>query len=258
MPLTQDTGVRVPVAENIFRRTLISFATFLKPIPFAITSQFCFGALNGYIAPPLVSFLHFYFTEPSYCSMTVKIELLFATIIFHYVTGFTLPLTTVNAKLRINSSTRNTARFPSTKLDMSSDLISKSEHVLFDMPVSNNGARCRIILYKKELTKDQVEIISPVTMGGLKSPEYLARSPLGLMPCLSIQKEHISGMKHISESDTIARYLLSEYSDIGPSFAPDNPRSNQIARWHDMYLTTIQGCLVSSSYYMYDHYLPLI
>jgi glutathione S-transferase len=128
---------------------------------------------------------------------------------------------------------------------MTSTPLSKSEHILFDMPVSNNGARCRIILYKKNISKDRVEIISPVAMGGLKSPEYLTRSPLGLMPCLSIQKDHASGMKHVIESDTIARYLLSEYSDTGPSFLPEHPRSNLIARWHDMYLTTIQGCLVS-------------
>jgi glutathione S-transferase len=122
--------------------------------------------------------------------------------------------------------------------------LSTSDHILFDLPVSNNGARCRIILYKKNISQEQVEIISPVTLGGLKTPEYLARSPLGLMPCLSLQKDHASGIKHIVESDTIARYLMSEYSNMGPSFLPENPRSNLIARWHDMYLQTIQGCLV--------------
>lgn len=48
---------------------------------------------------------------------------------------------------------------------------------------------------------------------------------------------------HLAESDTIARYLLSEYAERSPSFEPDNPKSNLIARIHDMYLTTIQGCL---------------
>lgn len=80
-------------------------------------------------------------------------------------------------------------------------------------------------------------------LGGLRSDEFKALSPQGLMPALTIQKEHVSGMTHLSESDTIARYLLAEYSGTGPSFQPDNPRSNQINRWHDMYLTTIQGCL---------------
>jgi hypothetical protein len=36
---------------------------------------------------------------------------------------------------------------------------------------------------------------------------------------------------------------MSTYADQGPSFQPDNPRSNQIARFHDLYLTTIQNCL---------------
>jgi glutathione S-transferase len=46
----------------------------------------------------------------------------------------------------------------------------------------------------------------------------------------------------VAESDTIARYMLSTYPQ-GPSFQLDNPKSNQIARLHDMYLTTIQGCM---------------
>jgi len=121
--------------------------------------------------------------------------------------------------------------------------LSKSDHILFDMPVSNNGARIRAILYYKQLSQQQVEIISPMKLGGLRSDEFKALSPQGLMPALTIQKEHASGMTHLSESDTIARYFLAEYSGTGPSFQPDNPRSNQINRWHDMYLTTIQGCL---------------
>ena len=49
--------------------------------------------------------------------------------------------------------------------------------------------------------------------------------------------------QNIAESDTVCRYLLSTYSDLGPSFQPENPSSNEIARFHDMYLTTIQTCL---------------
>lgn len=68
-------------------------------------------------------------------------------------------------------------------------------------------------------------------------------SPLGLMPCLSIQKSNNPhGISSLAESDT-ARYLLSEYSAEGPSFLPDHPRLNQICHWHDVYLQSIQGCL---------------
>jgi glutathione S-transferase len=37
--------------------------------------------------------------------------------------------------------------------------------------------------------------------------------------------------------------LLSTYAHIGPSFQAENPISNQIARFHDIYLATIQTCL---------------
>lgn len=120
---------------------------------------------------------------------------------------------------------------------------SSADHTLYDLPVSNNGARIRAILYKKGISQDQVEIVSPATLGGLKTPEYLALSPMGLMPCLTIQEGDASGLNQIVESDTIARYILSQYSNVEPSFLPDNPKSNLIARWHDMYLQTIQGCL---------------
>lgn len=36
---------------------------------------------------------------------------------------------------------------------------------------------------------------------------------------------------------------MSIYASEGPSFLPDNPKSNMIARFHDIYLTTIQMCL---------------
>jgi len=128
---------------------------------------------------------------------------------------------------------------------MSTVHLSSADHILFDMPVSNNGARCRIILYKKNISPSQVEIISPMALGGLKSDEYMKRSPMGYMPCLTIQKSSNTnnGITNLSESDTIARYLLSEYSTVGPSFMVENPKSNQITRWHDHYLTSIQGCL---------------
>ena len=85
---------------------------------------------------------------------------------------------------------------------------------LYDVPVSNNGARCRIIIYKKVaplpelnhihlqnipsrkpssptspdprrpspttkqgLTEQDITIAPPSFLGGLKSPEYLALNP---------------------------------------------------------------------------------
>ena len=139
----------------------------------------------------------------------------------------------------------------------SSSSLSSTKSILYDVPVSNNGARCRLILYKKQITSSQVEIVSPMTIAekGLKSPEYLQRNPQGKMPLLSIATTTGTGtgtgdnddddksIMNIPESDTICRYLLSTYADQGPSFLPNHTKSNLIARLHDMYMTTIQGCL---------------
>lgn len=117
-----------------------------------------------------------------------------------------------------------------------------TKSTLYDLPVSNNGARCRIILYKKEIPQEEVKIVSPMEIGGLKSPEYLAMNPQGKMPLLSIE-----GGMNIPESDTICRYLMSTYADRGPDFLPHDARSNLIARIHDMYITTIQGALYKAA-----------
>eukprot|EP00559_Dactyliosolen_fragilissimus_P009577 CAMPEP_0184865166 /NCGR_PEP_ID=MMETSP0580-20130426/17199_1 /TAXON_ID=1118495 /ORGANISM="Dactyliosolen fragilissimus" /LENGTH=373 /DNA_ID=CAMNT_0027364261 /DNA_START=309 /DNA_END=1430 /DNA_ORIENTATION=+ len=136
---------------------------------------------------------------------------------------------------------------------------SSSKHILYDMPVSNNGARCRLILYKKKIPKNEVDILPPSTLGGLKSPDYLSLNAQGKMPLLEITpnnaKNEVSmgennmsnSMKALPESDTICRYLLSTYKDIGPSFLPDDTKSNLISRLHDMYLTTIQGCMYKAT-----------
>lgn len=99
-----------------------------------------------------------------------------------------------------------------------------------------------MILYKKKIDEKEVKIVSPMDLGGLKSEEYLALNPQGKMPLLTCEDDE-DGAMNIPESDTICRYLMSTYSDSGPSFLPDDTRSNLIARLHDMYLTTIQGCM---------------
>lgn len=118
-----------------------------------------------------------------------------------------------------------------------------SRAVLYDMPVSNNGARCRVIIHKKGLSEADVTIVMPSEIGGLRSEEYLKINPQGKMPSLVCNDSNLN----LAESDTIARYLISKYSHIGPSFQPDNPKSNLIARLNDMYLTTIQGCMYKAT-----------
>ena len=91
---------------------------------------------------------------------------------------------------------------------------------------------------QKGIPDSEVSIVSPMEIGGLRSAEYLALNPQGKMP---VMKVHETGL-NIPESETICRYLLSTYPQ-GPSFQPDNPKSNMICRFHDLYLTSIQGCL---------------
>mmetsp|Transcript_11645 Transcript_11645/g.33915 ORF Transcript_11645/g.33915 Transcript_11645/m.33915 type:complete len:118 (+) Transcript_11645:37-390(+) len=50
------------------------------------------------------------------------------------------------------------------------------QETLYDMPISNHGARCRMIVYKKGI-EDRVTIRPPGDLGGLKSEEYLKINP---------------------------------------------------------------------------------
>jgi glutathione S-transferase len=84
-----------------------------------------------------------------------------------------------------------------------------------------------------------VTIMSPAEIGGIKSNEYRAINPQEKVPALKCTTTGLC----IAESDTIARYLLSEYAHIGPSFHPNNPIANMMARLHDVYLSPIQTCL---------------
>jgi len=96
---------------------------------------------------------------------------------------------------------------------------------------------------QKDVPPSEVNILSPDTLGGLHSPDFYRVNPQGLMPALVVQLFEANKKFGLSESDTIARYFMSKYAGVGPSFQPYNPLSNQMARFHDMYLTTIQGCL---------------
>ena len=131
--------------------------------------------------------------------------------------------------------------------------------ILYDVPVSNHGARCRLILYKKNIGSDEVLIQPPSVLGGLTSETYRSFNPQGKMPlfvCSSTRTDNSNNnvdsetnntnqndMVNIFESDTISRYLLHEYEHISPSFQPNHVRSNLMVRMHDMYIATIQGCL---------------
>ena len=113
--------------------------------------------------------------------------------------------------------------------------------ILYDIPVSNHGARVRMIVYEKGLEK-RIDIQSPQKLGGLKSPAYLSVFPTGKMPGMLTAESY-----PITESDTIARYLLDKYDNEFPRFVPAGVESRvlneQIIRIHDQYMTPIQGCM---------------
>lgn len=119
---------------------------------------------------------------------------------------------------------------------------------LYDVPVSNNGARARLIIYAKGLDAAfAVTIEPPSTIGGLRSPEYTALNPQGKMPLLALDDNSLA----IYESDTVARYLIDKHSDTEPSFVPKTPElralDNLIARIHDVYIVAIQPCMYKAS-----------
>lgn len=66
--------------------------------------------------------------------------------------------------------------------------VSSRREILYDMPVSNHGARCRMIIKAKGLLGNSVEIQQPAALGGLVSPEYAALNPQKKMPLLPIRR----------------------------------------------------------------------
>jgi glutathione S-transferase len=112
---------------------------------------------------------------------------------------------------------------------------------LYDLPVSNNGARVRLVVYWKGL-QDQVAVRSPMELGGLKTEEYLAINPQGKMPALVLPDG-----TSLAESEVISQYLIDKYADRGPSLTAPTPELRALAtvvtRLHDIYITTIQGAM---------------
>jgi glutathione S-transferase len=120
---------------------------------------------------------------------------------------------------------------------------------LFDAPVSNNGARVRYVVYSQGL---DVSIEPPTNLGGLKSEAYLALNPQGKMPLLHLpaaergEQGGASTTAAIYESETIVQFLLDRYCAPGTLQAATplaRARQALATRVHDMYITTIQGCM---------------
>ena len=123
--------------------------------------------------------------------------------------------------------------------------------VLYDMPVSNHGARCRMIVKAKGIEGSEVIVQPPSSLGGLQSEQYKKLNPNGKMPLLLTEFGY-----PIAESDTICRYLIEKYAAKDPSFVPGDARlrvlSEQIVRQHDIYITPIQGAMYKAPGYVFS------
>ena len=130
-----------------------------------------------------------------------------------------------------------------------------SKPTLYDVPVSNNGARVRLLLYWKGLERD-FRIENPSVLGGLKSEAYLALNPQGKMPLLVVPSSRSGGdggaptdapTMALPESEVIAQYVLHKYADVGPLLIPEDPDQRALAslitRVHDVYIAPVQGCM---------------
>lgn len=115
--------------------------------------------------------------------------------------------------------------------------------ILYDVPISNHGARVRMIMYSKKLTAQQVDIVSPTVIGGMKSPEFFALNLLGKIPVLVMGDTGLA----LPESDTICRYLMDKYGNVPPTYIPESVEqrvlSEEISRTHDMYISVVQGAM---------------
>ncbi|EFJ50701.1 hypothetical protein VOLCADRAFT_88491 [Volvox carteri f. nagariensis] len=106
--------------------------------------------------------------------------------------------------------------------------------ILYDVPVSNNGARNRYIIRKKGL-ENEIDIVSPQTIGGLKSSQYLALNPQGKMPLLILQDG-----TPLPESEVISQYLLDKFAGCGEPLvaasAEGRAKAALATRIHDVYI----------------------
>ena len=91
-------------------------------------------------------------------------------------------------------------------------------HTLYTASISNFGARPKLVLAWKGVPSTQVAVDSPMALGGIKSPEYLALNPQGKMPLLRLPDGSA-----LYESEVIVQYLLDVFAGTGPSLVPDTP-----------------------------------
>ena len=109
--------------------------------------------------------------------------------------------------------------------------------ILVTIPVGNNPARIRLLIYLKGL-EDQIEMRTPDAYGdGLLSDEYKKINPQGKIPVLVLPDGTT-----LFESRIIAGYIADRWSGNGPSLvAPTaelRARAELINQVHDLYIAS--------------------
>ena len=116
---------------------------------------------------------------------------------------------------------------------------------LYDVPVSNNGARCRLLARWLKVYH-LIDVVDPTRAfdGGIKGPAYEAINPQLKMPALTLADESMS----LGESEVINQYLLD--GPAGRAWSEKRPRTPEAravgalaTRTHDLYIGPIQGAM---------------
>eukprot|EP01084_Bolivina_argentea_P313201 542359_1 len=115
---------------------------------------------------------------------------------------------------------------------------------LYSSNIPNRDGACRFIIYTKGI-EDRIEFCKGSALGGVGSESYKEHEE-AVCPSLVLNNGY-----SIRESDTIARYLIDAFPDVGPKFTPSDPelraKANSIARIFDCHLHSIQGCTYGKS-----------
>ena len=101
----------------------------------------------------------------------------------------------------------------------SDDSNMSSKLTLIHVPVGNNPARIRLLIYLKGL-EDQIDISTPADYGGMSSDAYRALNPQCKIPTLLLPDGSA-----LYESRVISAFLADKYRDSGPSLLAETPEA---------------------------------
>lgn len=180
--------------------------------------------------------MHAFLTSPVFIGATRSLIVTHSPKRAHHRSAYTSTFHTKRSFIMQTTS-------PSTKSATDSTPSLPDIPTLYDAPISNYGARCRYLIYRKKLhktTPSTIAISSPVDFAELKAGKYLSFNPLGRIPVLLLPT---SPQTTIYESSVICQYLADKYADIHttlPSFIPssaeDRARARLIASLLDVYI----------------------